>query len=210
MVWRGDAAFPEAEPDMKILGTPLGHPKYVQSFLRATNEAHGVLMNTIPAVFDLQSAPHQTRGDGEGQAPPSPPSLPPPIAAATVDAMDNDHAREHLVEARFDVPGWEDLANGLRPDDEDSVGVPRHGWQGKATRPVNERFLEGFVQPRLLDASRALLRSQSGPLPVCPSPAFLPAAVPRALVGSPLASSAAQRALWSPPQRGSAGKQVAA
>ena len=84
-------------------------------------------------------------------------------------------AREHLLEARFDVPSWEALANGLRLDAEDSVsepGVPRHGWQCKAMRPVNERFLEGVVQPRLLGASRALLRSQSGPFASLPFTSF--------------------------------------
>ena len=41
-----------------------------------------------------------------------------------------------------------------------------------AMRPVNERFLEGVVQPRLLDASRALLRSQSGPFANLPFTSF--------------------------------------
>ena len=109
----------------------------------------------------------------------------PPIAAVILDALDNHHpghhftgartAREYLLEARFDAPSWEALANNLRPDAEDSVsepGVPRHGWQCKAMRPVNERFLEGVVQPRLLDASRALLRSQSGPFAILPFTSF--------------------------------------
>ena len=107
-----------------------------------------------------------------------------PIAAVILDALDSHPghhftgartAREHLLEARFDVPSWEALANGLRPDAEDSAsepGVPRHGWQCKAMRPVNERFLEGVVQPRLLDASRALLRSQSGPFASLPFTSF--------------------------------------
>ena len=108
-----------------------------------------------------------------------------PIAAAIVDALDNYHpglqftgtlaAREHLLEARFEVPSWEALAHGLRPDDDDSVGepgVPRHGWQRKAMRPVNERFIEGVVVLRLLGASRALLRSQSGPFSSLPFTSF--------------------------------------
>ena len=40
LVWRGDAALPEVEQGMKILGTPLGYPDYVQSFFHATTEAH--------------------------------------------------------------------------------------------------------------------------------------------------------------------------
>ena len=107
------------------------------------------------------------------------------IATVILDALDNHHPslhftragtdREHLLEARFDVPSWEALANGLRPDAEDSVsepGVPRHGWQCKAMRPVNERFLEGVVQPRLLDASRALLHKQRGPFASLPFTSF--------------------------------------
>ena len=35
LVWRGDPTLPEVEQGMKILGTPLGHPIYVQSFLSA-------------------------------------------------------------------------------------------------------------------------------------------------------------------------------
>ena len=56
VVCRGDTSLPEAEQGMKILGTPLGHQQFVQSFLRATNEAHAVLVNRIPAIPDLQSA----------------------------------------------------------------------------------------------------------------------------------------------------------
>ena len=64
----------------------------------------------------------------------------------------------------------------LYADSVSEPGVPRHGWQCKAIRPVNERFHEGVVQPRLLHA--ALLRSQSGrqlalrQFPFCPSRAF--------------------------------------
>ena len=128
----------------------------------------------------LQRVPHQIRGSlvqlgglfGDGEVPA------PPVAAVILDALDNHHpnlhftgartAREHLMEARLDVPSWEALANGLRPDDENSVSEP----QCKAMRPVNERFLEGVVQPRLLDASRALLRSQSGPFASLPFTSF--------------------------------------
>ena len=132
-----------------------------------------------------------------------------PIAAFILDALDNHHpghhftgartAREHLQEAHFDVPSWEALANGLRPDAEDSVSeprVPRHGWQCKAMRPVNERFLEGVVQPRLLDASRALLRSQSGPFASLPFTSF-----PSALYARSAPSRSAYfllRRLWLP------------
>ena len=41
---------------MKVLGTPLGHPAFVQSFLRAKTEDHALLLGRIPKVPDLQSA----------------------------------------------------------------------------------------------------------------------------------------------------------
>ena len=56
LVWRGDPTLPEVEQGMKILGTPLGHPSYVQSFLRAKTDDHTLLLERIPEVPDLQSA----------------------------------------------------------------------------------------------------------------------------------------------------------
>ena len=44
---RGNATLPVTEQGMKILGTPLGHPRYVQSFFRATNEAHRVAVSMV-------------------------------------------------------------------------------------------------------------------------------------------------------------------
>ena len=41
---------------MEILGTPLGHPAHVQSFLRAKTEDHALLLRPIPEVPDMQSA----------------------------------------------------------------------------------------------------------------------------------------------------------
>ena len=41
---------------------------------------------------------------------------------------------------------------------------PRHGWQQKATRLLEARFSTHVVWPGLLDARRALLRSQHGPV----------------------------------------------
>ena len=56
LVWRGNAALPEAEQGIKILGTPLGHPAFVQSFLRKKTEDHALLLGGILEVPDLQSA----------------------------------------------------------------------------------------------------------------------------------------------------------
>ena len=38
---------------MKTLGTPLGHPDYVQSFRRAKTEAQVVLLGRIPTVPNI-------------------------------------------------------------------------------------------------------------------------------------------------------------
>ena len=103
-----------------------------------------------------------------------------------VNALDHNHpglhfqgvrtARDHLLEAQFDAPGWEALADGQRPDREefieDGPGVPRHGWQCKAMGPVDEGFLEVVVRPRLLGAQQTLLRSQSGPFASLPFTSF--------------------------------------
>ena len=40
IVWRGDPSLPSSR--MKILGTPLGHPDYVQSQLRSVTESHQI------------------------------------------------------------------------------------------------------------------------------------------------------------------------
>ena len=127
----------------------------------------------------------------------------PPIAAVILDALDS-HPGHHFTGALC----WRPVSMsqvGLRPDAEDSVsepGVPRHGWQCKAMRPVNERFLEGVVQPRFLDASRALLRSQSGPFaslpftsfPSAPHARFDPSRSACVASGCPLDSSGHHRA----------------
>ena len=257
LVWRGDTAIPEVEHGMKILGTPLGHPAYVQSFLRAKTEEHALLLGSIPELPDLQSAwlillfcassranyllrtlppcvteefaashdessracvsnlldrvlpddrwelaslPLSLGGLGLRNASRTRPAAHwaswadclamvmarhPPVATAIVNALDNHPglhfqgvraARERLLEAQFDAPGWEALADGQRPDREgfieDGPGLPRHGWQCKATRPVDEGFLEGVVRPRLLGAQQALLRSQSGPFASLPFTSF--------------------------------------
>ena len=112
------------------------------------------------------------------------------------------------------------LVNGLQAEDSVSEpGVPHHGWQCKAMRPVNECFLEGVV----LDASRVLLCSQSGPFaslpsPVSPLPFMRVSTRSRSVCFcSPLTSSTfSSRSCqgcwargWSLPQRGYAGKQAA-
>ena len=72
--------------------------------------------------------------------------------------------RERLLEA----PSWEDLQRGAQPRqnemDDGELGVKKHGWQFGATQKVEDCFLSGATWPRLSMPSRALLRSQGGPM----------------------------------------------
>ena len=55
-VWRGD---PELRPDqqgVKVLGTPIGQPEFVQEFLAKKSREHQTLFERIPLVEDLQSS----------------------------------------------------------------------------------------------------------------------------------------------------------
>ena len=76
-------------------------------------------------------------------------------------------ARSRLEDMGFRAPEWRALVDGARPlgfPDPDDVG-PRHcGWQRVASQHANSFFMSTAVWPRLLDASRALLRCQDGPL----------------------------------------------
>ena len=54
-VWKG-FLLPTSEQGVRILGTPVGHPDFVQAFLRKVLEEHDVLLSRIPMVEDLQSA----------------------------------------------------------------------------------------------------------------------------------------------------------
>ena len=54
-VWKG-SGIPTAEQGVRILGTPLGHPDYVHSYLQNVLNEHGVLLSRIPLVEDVQSA----------------------------------------------------------------------------------------------------------------------------------------------------------
>ena len=63
------------------------------------------------------------------------------------------------------MPSWTELS--LTPPEgleDPEPNQPRHGWQQKATRQLEEGFCTRVVWPRLNDSRRALLRSQHGPL----------------------------------------------
>ena len=76
-------------------------------------------------------------------------------------------ARQDLQRMGFDAPEWLPLAHGLRPRsqdrDDDGLGMPSHGWQHDASGKVTDDLMNR-VWPRLSEPSRALLRSQGGPM----------------------------------------------
>ena len=55
-VWRGVAETPEGERGAKVLGTPLGHPVFLQHQLARVRAHQQVLLDRIPAILDVQSA----------------------------------------------------------------------------------------------------------------------------------------------------------
>ena len=49
-------------------------------------------------------------------------------------------------------------------EEEPEPNQPKFGWQQKATKKLEKKFIDEVVWPGLDNASRALLRSQHGPL----------------------------------------------
>ena len=64
----------------------------------------------------------------------------------------------------FDVPTWEDLAAGSRPDmppmEEGDINQPKHGWH-LTTRCTDTSIVFTRVVPSLSEAERAMLRSEA-------------------------------------------------
>ena len=52
-VWVGDRNHPSAAQGMRMLGSPIGHPDFVRSFLDKKTAEHSVLLERIPAVSDF-------------------------------------------------------------------------------------------------------------------------------------------------------------
>ena len=55
VVWRG-SEVPSVQQGIKIFGAPLGHPDFVSAHLERAIAEHGVLLERIPLVPDVQSA----------------------------------------------------------------------------------------------------------------------------------------------------------
>ena len=73
--------------------------------------------------------------------------------------------KDSVTAAGLVVPSWTELSLTPPEDLEDpEPNQPRHGWQQKVTRQLEEGFSNHVVWPRLNDSRRALSRSQHGPL----------------------------------------------
>ena len=55
-VWVGDHSLPSAAQGMRVLGSPIGHPDFVRSFLEQRSAEHSVLLQRIPVIPNLQLA----------------------------------------------------------------------------------------------------------------------------------------------------------
>ena len=55
-VWRGDPALPTHKQGIIVLGTPLGCTDFVEAQSAEKTEEHGILLERIPKVSDLQCA----------------------------------------------------------------------------------------------------------------------------------------------------------
>ena len=56
IVWRGSEELPAHKRGIKVLGTPLGHPDFVQAHLDKLTAQHQILLDRIPYVEDTQAA----------------------------------------------------------------------------------------------------------------------------------------------------------
>ena len=54
--WKADVNHPSEVKGVVILGTPVGHPDFVQAHLRSKIGSHRFLFERIPSVLDLQAA----------------------------------------------------------------------------------------------------------------------------------------------------------
>ena len=106
------------------------------------------------------------------------------------------------------APSWQELAAGVRSgqlrwDEDMEPGLPRHGWQRRATEHVHGLLVEGTIRPRLSLTEQALFRSQGGPLAGVPFMFFSTLRLSR--MDSSLLCASPSAPLASSPPRVSAG-----
>ena len=75
------------------------------------------------------------------------------------------------LRVRMDLPTWEEFAEGTQPqvgEEGQEPTLPRHGWQKRAHKCLEDKFVSDEVWPSLSDADRAMVRSQRGPFAAAP------------------------------------------
>ena len=73
------------------------------------------------------------------------------------------------MDAGLVVPPWDELADTPpRREEEPEPSQPKMGWQQRASRKLEAKFIHDSVWPALDDSARALIRSQRGPLASAP------------------------------------------
>ena len=246
-VWTGDQGIPTVEQGMRVLGSSIAHPDFVQSFYRRKVMEHSTLLERIPVVPDLQSAwlwllycaaarwnfwirtvppehvsefaqahdaglwqclcailhvdPHAVSPTARDMA-----TLPLSMGglglrsafrlrqaahwASWGDCLEMIRDRCPLVfdrmmrsltsrrgeqplsieaarqsahslqTAGFEVPRWEDLAEGLRPEvppmEDGDIYQPKHGWQHLSSKCTDTSFIRAKLVPSLSEAERAI------------------------------------------------------
>ena len=75
------------------------------------------------------------------------------------------HCRQVLAEASFHQPSGTDLTV-VFPEraEKEEPNQRKVGWQQRASRSLETKFLNEYVWPGMTNAEKALLRSQRGPL----------------------------------------------
>ena len=111
----------------------------------------------------------------------------PAVAELLVAALTNEEpgsylvaaadARRALLEAGFHAPGWRDFVSDHPPrpghnNMDDGEPGPRQGWQVVSSMSLEEQFVSSSLWPRLTLQSRALFRSQGGPMASLPFTSF--------------------------------------
>ena len=89
----------------------------------------------------------------------------PGVAELMINGLQANAPLTCLQSAGLEMPPWQELADNLPPRHEEPEPTqPHFGWQQRASRKLEEKFLREEVWPGLSNSSRALLRSQHGPL----------------------------------------------
>ena len=84
---------------------------------------------------------------------------------ATVNRIDEE------LRVRMDLPTWEEFAEGMQPqvgEEGQEPTLPRHGWQKRAHKCLEDKFVSEEVWPSLSDADRAMAQSHQGPFAAAP------------------------------------------